>query len=207
MIKVEHLETYGWEAALRGVRNPMNSWAKSDTVFDEKGNPTFGPNDLDLMKRLFKAGTEHRKYLRQIGVSFDMTAPLYMLKEFDTYKVGTTANSCSTMHTIHKKEFEMDDFSHEHLDEVCLGWLRDTINLLNCYRRDFIDTREKEYWWQLIQTLPSSYNQKRTFTMNYEVVFNILRQRSAHKLDEWKELCGILRTLPLVKELEDSLCE
>lgn len=217
MIKVEYIETYGWKAAIRGMRNPMNSWEKSDsgTCYDtcESGNcpniflcdsPTYycvGSNDLDLMKRLCKAGTDHRKFMRMIMVSCDITAPLYWWKEFDTYKVGTVANSCSTMHKIHSKEFTLDDFSHEQLNEKSLYMLNETVRFLNAVREAFVETKDKEYWWQMIQLLPSSYNQRRTVTMTYENVMNMLDHRENHKLDEWREFCEILRGLPYIKEI------
>ena len=215
MIKVENVETFNFEGALRGMRNPLNSWNKSDSHWKHIGvdNTVFstyeiGENDLALMKRLYKAGSEHRKYLRQIFVSMDITAPLYFFKEFDTYKIGTVANSCSTMHTIHKKEFELDDFSHEHLgDTEGLSFLRLLITGLNKYRKSFIETKDKFYWWQMIQLLPSSYNQKRTVTMNYENVINIISQRSNHKLDEWHEFCDALRDLPYIKEIMEGTNE
>lgn len=230
MIKVENIEVWGWKHAIRGMRNPMNSWDKSDSCFcpDEpacEGNCSvhIGPNDLSLMQKLFNGGTEHRKYLRQIFVSLDITAPLYWWKEFDTYKVGTVANSCSTMHKIQAKEFTTDDFSYEHLisdhtlstetpvslsDYECYKkfapkqilecWV---IPALNKCREVYLATQEKAYWWQMIQLLPSSYNQRRTVTMSYENVFTILRQRKGHKLDEWRNLCEILNGLPNVKEI------
>ena len=231
MIKVENIEVFNFEGAIRGMRNPMNSWDKSDSDFDVQyydndGNETnyyaveLGENDLDLMKRLYKAGTEHRKYLRQIVVSLDITSSLYWWKEFDTYKVGTVANSCSTMHKIHAKEFTLDDFSCEHLTDettnayykveegdVCIcgvsayDWMIETIAVLNAYRKLYLDTKDKKYWWQLIQLLPSSYNQKRTITMNYENVMTIIKQRTGHKLDEWNELVGIFKELPYIKEI------
>lgn len=209
MIKVENVEIYGWEAAIRGMRNPMNSWDKSDTQFEYAYGAmhTFkiGPNDLDLMKRLVKAGPDHSKFMRMIGVSLDIVAPLYWWKEFDTYKVGTVANSCSTMHKIADKEFTLDDFSHEHLltpDEVEWGdyipsiWLNETINLLNENRKKFIKTNNKKYWWNMIQLLPTSYNQRRTVTLNYAVLANMYKARKAHKLDEWVEFCKWIETLP-----------
>ena len=211
MIKVEHIETWGFEHAIRGMRNPMNSWDKSDSFYVEK--PIYyqvGENDLDLMQRLYKAGHPHRKYLRQIMVSMDITAPLYWWKEFDTYKVGTTANSCSTMHKIHSKEFELDDFSHEHLisnepvpckivsPKQCLEV---QIQVLNTYREMYLKYKDKKYWWQMIQLLPSSYNQKRTVTFTYENVFNMLQYRQNHKLDEWNEFCELLKNLPYIKEI------
>lgn len=205
MIKVEHIETFGWEAAVRGMRNPMNSWDRSDSRF----GLTFsiGDVDLNLMKKLFNAGTEHRKFLRQIFASMDITAPLYWWKEFDTYKIGTTANSCSTMHKIAAKEFCIDDFSHEHLfvdvreGEIYHDFfdtLQSTICDLNEARKEYLATRDKKYWWQMIQLLPSSYNQRRTVTMNYENVMNMIRQRTGHKLDEWQTFVNILKTLPYV---------
>ena len=252
MIKVDNTTVWGWEHAIRGMRNPMNSWDKSDS--EEKywcstlgpnekphycnncgydmcqhygGDPVYviGKNDLELMQKLYKAGTEHRKYLRQIFVAMDITAPLYWWKEFDTYKVGTVANSCSTMHKIAAKEFELDDFSHEHLFgdfepierksateyEVIFNTNRvllksDTmlmclIEVLNFYREKYLETKDKQYWWQLIQLLPSSYNQKRTVTMNYENVMTIIKQRTGHKLDEWNEFVRILELLPYVHEI------
>ena len=210
MIKIEHIDVWGFEHAIRGMRNPMNSWDKSDSPFLNQLD--IGENDLDLMKRLYVAGTEHRKYLRQIFVSMDITAPLYWWKEFDTYKVGTVANSCSTMHKIAAKEFELDDFSHEHLDSAGLATLNTVIERMNISRKyyqgkydDVIrneDKRDKkDYWWQMIQLLPSSYNQKRTITMNYENVVNIIKQRHNHKLDEWIEFCKILYKLPYLNEI------
>ena len=213
MIKVENIETWGFEHAIRGMRNPLNSWDKSDSDwrdvadYDEMADMRYiiGDNDLDLMHRLYVAGHPHRKYLRQIMVSMDITAPLYWWKEFDTYKVGTTANSCSTMHKIHSKEFTLDDFSCEHLiNGTSKIMLSSVIQLLNQYRSQYIDTNNKEYWWQMIQLLPSSYNQKRTITMNYENVFNMLLYRENHKLDEWNELCKIFKDLPCVREIMDE---
>lgn len=203
MIKVEQIEVWGFKHAIRGMRNPMNSWDKSDTPDDYVDWPPsyIGPNDLDLMKRLIAAGPEHRKFLRQIFVSMDITAPLYWWKEFDTYKVGTAANSCSTMHKLAAKEFTLDDFSHEHLhlDETEL--LKEIISTLNCYRELYNESKWKDDWWQMIQLLPSSYNQKRTVTMNYENVYSMIRQRTNHKLDEWNEFVSILWGLPGVKEM------
>lgn len=209
MIKVENIDIWGFEHAVRGMRNPMNSWNKSDSKWEiftpeypnlSEAKYVIGENDLDLMKRLYKAGTEHRKYLRQIIVSMDITAPLYWWKDFDTYKVGTVANSCSTMHKIHAKEFTLDDFSHEHLIDPH-GLLEAIITDLNSWRRDFLRTKDKEYWWQMIQLLPTSYNQRRTLTMNYENVVTIIRQRSGHKLDEFNQFVEILKDLPYVKEI------
>ena len=212
MLKVENIEVCGFEPAIRGMRNPKNSWGKSDSHFDYE-NPwcwerpdneipvCIGDNDLDLMKRLFNAGTEHRKYDRMIQVYMDITAPLYWWKEFDTYKIGTVANSCSTMHKIHDKEFTLDDFSHEHL---MMGWehvLKTIIKELNHCREQFLISKNKVWWWQMIQLLPSSYNQKRTVMMNYEVVARIIEQRSNHKLDEWHQLVDVLKTLPYIQEI------
>lgn len=182
MIKVENIETWGFEHAIRGMRNPMNSWDKSDTIIDCITGRTImiGENDLALMRRLYRAGTEHRKYLRQIFVSMDITAPLYWWKEFDTYKIGIVPNSCSTMHKIHAKEFTLDDFSHEHLlhtgdEDNPIDFI---IHWLNYYRTRYLKTKNKDYWWQIIQLLPTSYNQRRTITMNYENVVTIIKQRT-----------------------------
>lgn len=245
MLKIENAEVVGWEHAIRGMRNPMNSWAKSDSrvvdcdgecascdayelVLDDScmaslgDDVVIGPNDQKLMTQLAKAGTGHRKFMRMITVYLDITAPLYWWKEFDTYKVGTVANSCSTMHKIAEKEFTLEDFSHEHLlDEAYhrdwitsaivdedatsphkiwatpLDILKFTIEMLNSYRENYLDTKDKEDWWQMIQLLPSSYNQKRTVMLNYEVLANIYKSRRNHKLDEWHTLCDWIETLPL----------
>lgn len=222
MIKVDNLDVWGFEHAIRGMRNPMNSWDKSDSVFEETSEagsekleiPKIGKNDLDLMKRLYKAGTEHRKYLRQIFVSLDITAPLYWWKEFDTYKVGTVSNSCSTMHKIASKEFELNDFSYDNLYfDITLPYnpsqvLRYTITALNYWRQQYLDTKDKSDWWQLIQLLPSSYNQKRTITMNYENVISIIKQRKNHKLDEWNTLVDyFIANLPYIREIIDYEAE
>lgn len=216
MIKIEEIDYWGFEHAIRGMRNPMNSWDKSDSQFASSctvsvcPNTHFpccdciGENDLDLMKRLYKAGPEHRKFMRQIAVSMDITAPLYWWKEFDTYKIGTTSNSCSTMHKIHAKEFTLEDFSHEHLYIDSLALLETYIGQLNYNRENFLKHRDKKDWWQLIQLLPSSYNQKRTITMNYENVVTIINQRSGHKLDEWNDLVDVLKKLPYIKEIMDE---
>lgn len=236
MLKVEKTETYGWEAAIRGMRNPMNSWDASDSynayLFEDdfqedKENGIIGPNcqwkpfevtagctyrigsnDLDLMKRLRNAGTDHCKFMRMIVVYCDITAPLYWWKEFDTYKVGTVANSCSTMHKIQAKEIILDDFSYEHLidneDLAAYGaeWITPldnlmiTISSLNGARENYLETKDKMYWWQMIQLLPSSYNQKRTVMLNYEVLANIYKSRKNHKLDEWHEFCYWVEKLP-----------
>lgn len=220
MLKIESTEVMGWEAAVRGMRNPMNSWKKSDSeqkyYFDEcegadKGiyRYTIGPNDFDLMTRLRNSGTDHRKFMRMIVVYLDITAPLYWWKEFDTYKVGTVANSCSTMHKIADKEFTFDDFSHEKLiNSACMEIqeqhirispiqaLATTIECLNSYRDLYLQTKDKKYWWQMIQLLPSSYNQKRTVMLNYEVLANIYKSRRNHKLDEWHTFCDWIESLP-----------
>lgn len=197
MIKFENTEVMGWESAIRGMRNPMNSWEKSDSrwepQFDTETGPchgffVIGPNDLNLMTRLRNAGTDHRKFMRMIAVYVDITAPLYWWKEFDTYKVGTVANSCSTMHKIAEKEFTIEDFSCEHLENSWLIHLKETIKLLNEARNayNWCNTdAKKEWWWQMIQLLPSSYNQRRTVMLNYEVLANIYKSRNNHKLDEW----------------------
>lgn len=217
MIKIDKIDVYGWEAAIRGMRNPKNSWEKSDSGYSYVSdvhaiingelvhqNPAehifcIGVNDWDLMKRLRNAGTDHRKFMRMIVVYMDITAPLYWWKEFDTYKVGTVANSCSTMHKISEKEFTLDDFSHEHLENSWLVNLKETIKLLNlardAYHRCNLDAK-KEWWWQMIQLLPSSYNQKRTVMLSYEVLANIYKSRKNHKLDEWIEFCKTIEALP-----------
>ena len=223
MLKLENTGVFGWEATIRGMRNPMNSWNKSDSGWGFVPSQTcptcdryecgyiIGENDLKLMKSLSKAGNDHAKFLRMINVTVDITAPLYWWKEFDTYKVGTVANSCSTMHKIHEKEFTIDDFSHEHLivsDNVnhidMVAWLQEQIDVLNEWRRTFLDVKNsdvssesaKRYWWQMIQLLPSSYNQKRTVMLNYEVLANIYKSRKNHKLDEWREFCAWIESLP-----------
>lgn len=206
MIKVENIDVWGFEHAIRGMRNPLNSWDKSDSTIDMiQGNKVgyhIGKNDLDLARRLFRAGTEHRKYLRQIFVSMDIVAPLYWWKEFDTYKVGTVSNSCSTMHKIAEKEFELDDFSWEHLiNGTSKIMLQSVIDLMNQYRNQYLSTKDKEYWWQMIQLLPSSYNQRRTITMNYENVMTIINQRTGHKLTEWEDFVKCLMKLPFVAEI------
>ena len=196
MLKIENTETYGWSAAIRGMRNPLNSWAKSDTQFFPGVVPKIGPNDWKLMKQLGVAGNDHGKYLRMIGVSVDVTGPLYWWKEADTYKVGTVANSCSTMHKIHDKEFTLDDFSHEHLNEKSEYILTETIRYLNAVRDWFNEDGRKEAWWQMIQLLPSSYNQRRTVTLNYAVLKNIYHARRNHKLDDWHTFCEWIESLP-----------
>lgn len=242
MLKVENIEVTGWEAAIRGMRNPMNSWEKSDSGYgcgDQFDTPdiqfcsrcasapfcnalnthyVIGKNDLDLMKRLAKGGSVHAKYRRMINVTMDITAPLYWWKEFDTYKVGTVANSCSTMHKIHEKEFTLDDFSFEHLYGDTLPLidcsslpnlgpispivvLYGTINMLNAYRKLYLESHDKRYWWVMIQLLPSSYNQRRTVQLNYEVLSHIYFDRKDHKLDCWHTFCDMIRELPYAKEI------
>ena len=210
MLKIENFEVLGWEHAIRGMRNPMNSWEKSDSNFfdDSEGHVCnicqghgsmslieMGPNDLDLMKRLRNAGTDHRKFMRMITVYLDITAPLYWWKEFDTYKVGTVANSCSTMHKIHAKEFTLEDFSCEKLYDP-IGDLRPIVDRLNVYRERYLKTKDKNDWWQMIQLLPTSYNQKRTVMLNYEVLANIYKSRRHHRLDEWHTFCDWIEELP-----------
>lgn len=201
MIKLERVSVMNFENAVRGARNPLNSWAKSDSYYDENGNYILGENDLGLAKRLAKAGSDHRKYLRQIFVSIDITAPLYWWKEFDTYKVGTVANSCSTMHKIHSKKFERDDFSCDRMTDIALACLDNTIAVLEERRLKFIETKEREYWDDIIQLLPSSYNQMRTVTLNYENLINIYYARRNHKLPEWHTLCNLIESLPYFKEI------
>lgn len=237
MIKFENTEVVGWESAIRGMRNPMNSWEKSDSGYCFTHGPAhcsdcayvdngcnaseadintryiIGNNDLDLMTRLRNAGTDHRKFMRMITVYVDITAPLYWWKEFDTYKVGTVANSCSTMHKIHAKGFTLDDFSNEHLlgkavqynGYVPTSVLECTIGALNEFRELYLETKDKKYWWQMIQLLPSSYNQRRTVMLNYEVLANIYKSRKNHKLDEWRMFCDWILTLPYGSLLKESV--
>lgn len=229
MIKIENTEIFGFGAAVRGMRNPMNSWDKSDSLYCSDGradcaecgyrrntglpcpigNPlVVGKNDLKLMKSLSKAGNDHAKFLRMINVTCDITAPLYWWKEFDTYKVGTVANSCSTMHKIAAKEFDVNDFSHEHVEELTgdeynmsYGMLLRTVDILNYYRQKYLETKDKVYWWQMIQLLPSSYNQKRTIQLNYQVLKSMYFARRNHKLDEWHDLCEWIEILPYFTEI------
>ena len=196
MLRIENVMVYGWEAAIRGMRNPLNSWARSDSMFFPLSEPDLGENDIDLMKRLAEGGSTHAKYRRMITVTLDITAPLYWWKEFDTYKVGTVANSCSTMHKIHAKEFELDDFSHEHLTTYFATDLACTILSLNFARKKYLETKDKSYWWQMIQLLPTSYNQRRTVLLNYEVLTAIYHDRRKHKLDEWHVVCDWIEGLP-----------
>lgn len=230
MLKIENVETYGWAAAIRGMRNPKNSWDKSDSAYCEDmdcnkcpffkeyakvsfdGNTAscskisgfcIGENDMKLMQTLAAAGQDHGKFLRMIIVTLDITAPLYWWKEFDTYKVGTVANSCSTMHKIHARKFDVNDFSNEHVEELTGGdynmaydFLLRTVDILNYYRKKFLETGDKAYWWQLIQLLPSGFNQRRTVQLNYAVLKNIYHARKDHKLDEWHTLCDWIESLP-----------
>jgi len=186
--------------AIRGARNPMNSWAKSDSYYDENGEFHLGESDVALGARLCRAGSDHRKFIRQIFVSVDILAPLYWWKEFDTYKVGTVANSTSTMHKIQAKAFSRDDFSHDHMSDVALNCLDVTIGCLEERRQRFLETKDKSYWYDMIQLLPSSYNQLRTVTMNYENLMNIYYARRFHKLDEWHVVCDWIESLPYAKE-------
>lgn len=220
MIKFENTQVYGWKEAIRGMRNPLNSWDKIDSYecddgcdkmcpyyHRECGDFYIGENDLSLMTKLRKAGTDHRKFLRMIGVYVDITAPLYYWKEFDTYKVSTISNSCSTMHKIMSKEFELDDFSHEHLTDFSLQQLKNLISYLNLIRNTYLivdkeKKASKNVWWQAIQLLPSSYNQKRTVFLNYEVLNNMYHSRKNHKLDEWSiGFCNWVESLPYAQEL------
>lgn len=215
MIKLENTEVYGWEAAIRGMRNPMNSWLKSDSgyIYGDwdawQREFRVGKNDLKLMENLSKAGDDHAKFLRMINVTVDITAPLYWWKEYDTYKVGTVANSCSTMHKIHEKEFTLDDFSHEHLlnDDLNCDWvqpihaLKFLIEHLNFYRTQYNLTKNEIYWLAMIQLLPSTYNQKRTVQLNYQVLKSMYFARKNHKLKEWREFCKWCESLPYFKEV------
>ena len=201
MILIERTAVMNLDGAIRGARNPMNSWAKSDSYYDENGKFILGPVDIDFGHRLAVSGSDHRKFLRQVFVTVDITAPLYWWKEFDTYKVGTVANSCSTMHKIHAKAFERDDFSHDRLDEGGLALLDATIAYLEAERQKFIANKEdRQPWHNMIQMLPSSYNQMRTVTLNYENLINIYYARRNHKLAEWHTLCDWILTLPCAKE-------
>ena len=202
MIDFNRVYVMNLENAIRGARNPMNSWARSDSYYDENGQYILGENDLSLAKRLRNAGTsDHRKYLRQVMLSVDITAPMYWWKEYDTYKVATVANSTSTMHKIHSKPFEIDDFSHDHLTENGLKVLRDLVDEMEKIRLEYVETKDKALWYDLIQLLPSSYNQMRTCTLNYETLINIYKSRKHHKLDEWRSFCEWIETLPYAKEL------
>ena len=202
MIDFNRVYVMNLENAIRGARNPMNSWARSDSYYDENGQYILGENDLSLAKRLRNAGTsDHRKYLRQVMLSVDITAPMYWWKEYDTYKVATVANSTSTMHKIHSKPFELDDFSHDHLTENGLKVLKGLVDEMEKIRLEYVETKDKALWYDLIQLLPSSYNQMRTCTLNYETLINIYKSRKHHKLDEWRSFCAWIETLPYAKEL------
>ena len=208
MITVEKIDAYGFEAAIRGMRNPLASWDKSDSGYylEEWDREVFGigGRDMELMRKLFRCGSEHRKYMRQIYVSMDITAPLYWWKEFDTYKVGVTADSTSTMHTLHRRDLTLEDFSHDKLtlqSRVCLEY---TVGVINHCRKLYVDTNDRVYWDQMIQLLPTSFNQLRTVTMNYENAVNMIHQRKHHKLTEWKEFVEVLRGLPYMKEITEG---
>ena len=201
MIQLTNTSVYNFENAMRGARNPMNSWNRSDSAHDENGNFVFGSNDLDLAQRLCKAGSDHRKFLRQIFVSIDINAPMYWWKEFDTYKVGTTANYTSTMHKIHSKPFELNDFSHDRLSKDSLTVLEYFITYLEVTRLEFVESKKKSDWYQLIQLLPSSYNQLRTCSMSYENLLHMYHARKNHKLEEWRDFCKWVESLPYAKEL------
>lgn len=221
MISLSNAVVFGWHSAIMGMRNPMNSWAKSDSAFFSDFSCKIGQNDLALMKALIKSGTEHRKFLRMLHVQMDIEAPLYWWKEFETYKIGTVSNSCSTMHKIAAKEFTLDDFSHEHLtgetdglwvnadgrDFMCsaLDFCQITCDVLNHYRELYLKTKDKKYWWQMIQLLPSSYNQLRTVDLNYEVLLNQYFQRKDHKLDEWRIYCEQIKCFPYLNEFIEVL--
>lgn len=201
MIKIEKSVVMNLEGAMRGARNPLNSWDRSDSVYDKDGNYILGENDLSLAKRLCKAGSDHRKFIRQILVSVDITAPLYWWKEFDTYKVATVANSTSTMHKIHSKPFDIEDFSHDHMSGGALKAMDGILEYLEDCRVKFIETKDKAYWYDMIQLLPESYNQKRTVTMNYENLLNMYYARKNHKLSEWHTYCDWIMSLPYTKDL------
>ena len=201
MKELERTSVMNFENALRGARNPLSSWAKSDSFYGENGEFVIGEIDLSLAHRLAVSGSDHRKYLRQVFVSVDITAPIYWWKEFDTYKVGTTANSTSTMHRIHSKDFSRDDFSTDHMTEGALGALDNMISFLEESRIKFTETKDKKYWYDIIQLLPSSYNQMRTVTLNYENLINMYYARRSHKLDEWHTFCDWIRSLPYASEL------
>lgn len=201
MLKVERISVMNLENAMRGARNPLNSWARSDSYYDENGQYILGENDLGLAKRLARAGSDHRKYLRQIFISVDVTAPMYWWKEYDTYKVATVANSTSTMHKIHSKEFSRDDFSLDKLDEDSMAFFDTIIAKLEELRLKYTETKDKQYWYDIIQLLPSSYNQMRTCSLNYETLINIYYARKGHKLDEWHTFCDFIKILPYAKDL------
>lgn len=201
MIKLERTSVMNLENAMRGARNPLNSWARMDSGYDEDGNYQLGPNDLGLAQRLRRAGSDHRKFMRQIFVSVDITAPLYWWKEYDTYKVATVANSTSTMHRIHSKPFSIEDFSHDHMTEKTLAYMESVVERLEQIRLHYMETKSKEDWYDMIQLLPSSYNQMRTCTLNYETLVNIYFARKGHKLQEWHTFCDWVEKLPYAREL------
>lgn len=201
MITLERTSVMNLENAMRGARNPMNSWGRMDSGYDEEGHYVLGPNDLDLAKRLRRAGSDHRKFVRQIFVSVDITAPMYWWKEYDTYKVATVANSTSTMHKIHSRPFSIDDFSHDHMTAETLAYMQTVVDRLEQIRLKYMEGKQKEDWYDMIQLLPSSYNQMRTCTMNYETLINIYYARRNHKLAEWHTFCDWIATLPYAQEL------
>ena len=219
MIKIKNIDVWGWEHAIRGMRNPMNSWEKSDSYMcdeyhcrtckiplgerdcNQPDGYIIGANDLSLMQKLYKAGTEHRKFMRQIFISMDIVAPLYWWKEFDQYKIGVVTDSCSTMHKINARELTLDDFSCEKLSGTALTPLAETIIYSNKLRKTYNETKNKDVWYQMIQLLPSSYNQRRTLTMNYEVAATMIKQRTGHKLDEWNQFVKVLKELPYIAEI------
>lgn len=201
MIRVSNVSVMNLENAMRGARNPLNSWARSDSYYNENHEYILGENDLSLAKRLCKAGSDHRKFIRQIMVSIDITAPLYWWKEYDTYKVATVANSTSTMHKIHSKPFELDDFSCDHMTPDTIQFMQKVVDQLEIIRNRYMEEKDKKHWYDLIQLLPSSYNQLRTCTLNYETLTNIYFARKHHKLDEWHTFCDFIETLPYAKEL------
>ena len=201
MIKLERTSVMNLENAIRGARNPMNSWARSDSEYNEKGEYILGPNDLDLAQRLRRAGRDHRKFLRQVFVSVDITAPMYWWKEYDTYKVATVANSTSTMHKITSKPFDIDDFSHDHMSESAEKFMQGIVDELESIRLRYLETKDKADWYDIIQLLPSSYNQMRTCSFNYETLINIYYARKDHKLAEWHTFCDWIKTLPYAQEL------
>lgn len=201
MIKFERTSVVNFENAMRGARNPMNSWGRMDSHTDEHGNFIFGDNDLDLAKRLCQAGNDHRKFIRQIFISVDITAPIYWWKEYDTYKVGTVANSTSTMHKIHSRPFETDDFSHDHMNSEASQCLENIIKVLERIREEYVKTKDKALWYSMIQLLPESYHQMRTCTMSYENAIAMFRARRAHKLAEWHSFCRWVSDLPYMNDL------
>ncbi len=200
MIKIDRVKVMNIDGAIRGARNPLNSWDKSDSYYDENGDFILGRADRDLGRRLVSSGSDHRKFVRQIFVTVDITAPLYWWKEYDTYKIGTVANSCSTMHKIHSKPFELDDFSHDRMSEGAIESLKKTIDFLESARMKYAETKDRAYWHDMIQLLPSSYNQMRTCTLNYETLINIYYARRNHKLAEWRVLCEWIESLPYAAE-------